>query len=183
MKMGEFCPVCGRLHPYIADCGKYGTSICGAHCESCEYKLGELPFSGIKCGHRSTTQAVKLPIYAFLTDEKEVMAEINRLQGMTTEQISVICTKTKMLYQTEENADSKKKCRTLIAACMTLMRDRADDVIAQDHIPTMEREQIMEYRRELCGYIAENKYNPKLKRAINTALDICNSVLSKTAAG
>ena len=179
MNKGTRCPVCGSSHAYISNCPKYGVSICGAHCEICEYRIGNLPISGGRCGYNASTRALKLPPYRFLATDTDIAAEISVMSNWSTDDIAARYSNIKALYHDNPPPEQRNRLRAVLAACDELLRDRADNVIAETVIPTLSIEDIVAYRKELCFYIAEDKYNSTLKKAVATAMQICNRVLNE----
>lgn len=179
MYKGTRCPVCGAAHAYVNDCPKYGVNVCGAHCEICEYRIGNLPISGGRCGYNASTKALKIPPYRFLAADTDIAAEISIMEKWSTDDIAERYSKVKALYNDNPSSEQRNRFRAVLAACDELLRDRADDVIAETVIPTLSSEDIVAYRKELCFYIAEDKYNGTLKKAVATAMQICNRVLNE----
>ena len=179
MFKGTRCPVCGAAHAYVGDCPKYGVNICGAHCEICEYRIGKLPISGGRCGYNASTKALKMPIYRFLAADTDIAAEVSVMANWSTDDIAARYSNVKALYNDEPILEHKERYRAVLAACDELLRDKADNVIAETVIPTLSIEDIVAYRKELCFYIAEDKYNSTLKKAVATAMQICNRVLNE----
>lgn len=173
----NYCAVCGKNHPEIADCPKYGISICSAHCEICEYRIGNLPVTGGWCGYNSTARALKIPLY--IASESEIAAECAQMENWSPEEIARRHEKLKLFYRETPEPSQKAKFRVQLAATQKVLRDRADDVIAEAHIPTMKTEHITEYRRELCRHIVENTGTARLQRAVRRALKLCKAELEK----
>lgn len=172
----SYCPVCGNVHAEVSACPKYGVNVCGAHCEVCEYKIGSLPISGGSCGYNLSTKALKVPIY--IATEGEVIEIKKSLAEVSENKLAATYERLTELYK-GGSAEYRSKQRAVLEAYRRELRDRADDVIAKNNIPQMKTEDIIEYRRQLCRLIAENVFNPKLKRAVYIALELCINELKK----
>lgn len=175
--VNRFCPICGKRHPEIANCGKYGVYICSAHCDTCQFRLGRKLIGGGFCGYSAPTRATGIPV--FLAPAEDIKAELLRMKDWSNDQIAVRYAETIGVCRETENTFVKIKCRAVLAACQKMLYDRADSVIAEEQIPQMPSEDIREYRIELCRLIATNDLNDNLKRAVNRALDICSAVLNR----
>lgn len=176
----RYCPVCGNTHAEISDCPKYGVNVCGAHCEICEYRLGNLPVSGGYCGYNSSVRALKIPLYLAAADE--VAEEITLYEGWEKDKLAEYHEKLKVYYRESSDSMQRAKLRVRLAATQKLLRDIADDVIAETHIPQMATERIKEYQNELCRRLASLQYNARLKRALLKALELCRAELDKRGA-
>lgn len=174
----NYCAVCGKFHAEIADCSKYGVHICSAHCNICEYRLNkDGNFSLMLCGYNSTARALKIPLY--IASDSEIAAECVQMENWKPEEIAERHERLKVFYRETAEPSLKAKFRVQLAATQKLLRDRADDVIAEAHIPTMKTEQILEYRKELCRHIAENTGTARLQRAVRRALELCKAELER----
>ncbi len=176
----RYCPVCGNSHAEIADCPKYEVNVCGAHCEICEYRLGNLPISGGYCGYNRSVKVLKIPVYPAPADE--VAAEISLYEGWEKDKLAEYHEKLKEFYREASEPSQRAKLRVRLAATQKLLRDIADDVIAETHIPQMKTERLLEYRSELCRRLASLEYNARLKRALLKALELCRAELDKRGA-
>lgn len=172
--MTTYCPVCGKRHPELADCAKYGVSICSRHCDTCQYKLGQ---QLIRCGHGSVTKAVGMTVY--MAAAEDIKREKEKMRSWSNEKIAQRYEHIKEIYRTEKNGERNLYYRPILAACQQLMYERTDSLLASVSIPLMESTEIKEYRIELCRLIAENKMNETLKSAVTKALEICCEELSK----
>lgn len=179
MYKGTRCPVCGSSHAYISNCPKYGVNICGAHCEICEYRIGNLPISGGYCGYSSSTKALNIPPYRFLASDTDVETEISIMKSWTTDAIAARRANVRELYNNNSSPEQKDRFRAVLTACDDLLKGRADGVIAKESISKMSAQDIVEYRKELCYYLSEDGYNRNLKNAASIALQICNQVLNE----
>ncbi len=174
----KYCAVCGKYHPEIADCSKYGVPICSAHCDVCEYRLNkDGSFSLMLCGYNSSARALMMPLY--IASDSEIAAEAAQMESWSAEEIAERHEKLKVFYRESTEPSQKARLRVQLAATRKLIQDRADDVIAQTYIPTMKTEQITEYRKELCRHIAENTGTARLQRAVRRALELCKTELEK----
>lgn len=172
--MTTYCPVCGKRHPEIADCAKYGVPICSRHCDTCQYKLGE---TSVRCGYGSTTNAVKVPVY--FASHDDIKREKDKMLSWNIDKVAQRYADIKEFYRTEKSIEQNMQYRPVLAACQQLMYEAADSLLAAEHIPLMPSNEILEYRLELCRLIAENKMNETLKSAVNKALEICCIELNK----
>lgn len=167
----KYCPVCGRKHPEIADCAKFGVHICSRHCDECEYRVGGETISF--CGYKSTLRALKIPLY--FAPEESIIEEKEKLQKMRTEEITA---KYEQLREWHKNGQIREmKYFAQLGACQRILFERRDGESARKHIPEMPSEEIREYRLELCRFVVENKMNDTLKSAVLNAMDICSEVL------
>ena len=173
----KYCPVCGNSHAEIADCPKYGVNVCGAHCEICEYRLGNLPISGGSCGYNASAMVLKIPQYP--APMGEVAEEITKYEDWDKDKLEKYHQDIKESYKETFEPLQRAKMRVKLAATQKLLRDIADDVIAETHIPQMKTERLMEYRSELCRRLASLEYNARLKRALLKALELCRAELDK----
>ena len=174
----KYCAVCGKFHPEMAACPKYGVPICSAHCDVCEYRLNKDGSFSLKlCGYNASTRALKIPVY--IATDSEIAAEAAQMENWSTEEITERHEKLKVFYREAPEPSQKAKLRVQLEATQKLLRDRADDVIAETHIPSMKTEQLIEYRRELCRRIAENTGTARLQRAVRRALELCKAELER----
>ena len=176
MEPMNYCAVCGKRHAEIADCHKYGVNVCSAHCEICEYSIGNLPVSGGWCGYRATTKALGIPMY--MANEVDIAAEMAQMQSWSREEIEERYLKLREEYKVGSPA-CRMQLSPKLAAMQKKLRDMKDDEIAKANIPKMSTEDIKEYRRELCRYIAENSGTKRLQRAVRVAIDLCCEELKK----
>lgn len=172
--MTTYCPVCGKRHPEIADCSKYGVPICAGHCDTCQYKLGEV---SVRCGYGAKTKATGVPVYLALPDD--VKKEKEKMRSWHIDKVAQRYSNIKELYNNGNNAEQNLVYRPILAACQQLMYERVDSLLAEEHIPQMPTNEILEYRLELCRLITENKMNETLKSAVNKALELCCIELNK----
>lgn len=173
----NYCPVCGKKHAEIADCPKYGVNICSAHCEICEYQLNKNgSFSLQMCGYNTSTKSLGIPMY--MASEVDVAAEMAQMQSWSRAEIEERYVKIR-----EEYKVGSPTCRTelssKLAAMQKILRDIRDDEVAKNNIPKMLTEDIKEYRREICRYIAENSGTKRLQRAVRVAIELCCEELKK----
>lgn len=172
--MTTYCPVCGKRHPEIADCAKYGVPICSRHCDTCQYKLGE---ASVRCGYGANTKATGVPVYLALPDD--VKREKEKMRSWHIDRVAQRYSDIKELYNNGHNAEQNLVYRPILAACQQLMYERVDSLLAEENIPQMPTDEILEYRLELCRLITENKMNETLKSAVNKALELCCIELNK----
>lgn len=166
--MTTYCPVCGKRHPEIADCAKYGVHICSQHCDTCQYKLGE---TSVRCGYGANTKATGVPVY--LAPPDDVKQEKEKMRSWDTDRIAQRYATVKEYYYNDKGTGQAVYYRTVLAACQKIMYERVDGLLAEEHIPQMPTDEILEYRLELCRLIADNKMNETLKNAVNKALELC----------
>lgn len=176
----RYCPVCGNTHAEISDCPKYGVNVCGAHCEICEYRLGNLPISGGYCGYNHSVKALKIPVY--LAPADEVAEKITLYEGWDKDKLLEFHEKLKEFHREASEPSQRAKLRVRLAATQKLLRDITDDIIAETHIPQMKTTQLLEYRGELCRRLASLEYNARLKCALLKALELCRAELDKRGA-
>lgn len=173
----KYCAVCGRKHSEIADCSKYGVSICSAHCEICEYRLNKNgSFSLQMCGYSATTKSLGIPMY--MASEVDIAAEIAQMQSWSRAEIEESYKKLREEYKVG-SASCRMQLSPKLAAMQKMLRDMLDDEIVKANIPKMSTEDIKEYRRELCRYVAENSGTKRLQRAVRVAIDFCCEELKK----
>lgn len=174
--MTTYCPVCGKRHPELASCKKYGVHICSRHCDTCQYRLGGKLMSPF-CGYGANTKATGVPVYLALPDD--VKKEKEKMRTWHIDKVAQRYSDIKELYNNGNNAEQNLHYRPILAACQQLMYERVDSLLAEEHIPQMPTDEILEYRLELCRLITENKMNETLKSAVNKALELCCIELNK----
>ncbi len=174
----NYCAVCGKGHAEIADCEKYGVPICSAHCDICEYRLNKNgTFSLNSCGYNASTRALNIPFY--VAAESEVAAELVQMSNWSPEEVAKRYENLKRFYYQAVSPEQKKQYRVQLAAAQKLLRGFADDEIAKTHIPNMNTEDLLEYRKELCRHIAENTGTERLQRAVRIALELVLETLKR----
>lgn len=177
MEPMNYCAVCGKKHAEIGNCPKYKVPICSAHCEICEYLINKNgTFSLMHCGYNATTKALGIPMY--MANEVDIAAETAQMQSWSREEIEERYLKLREEYKVGSPA-CRMQLSPKLAAMQKMLRDMRDDEIAKGNIPKMSTEDIKEYRRELCRYIAENSGTKRLQRAVRVAIDLCCDELKK----
>lgn len=174
--MTTYCPVCGKRHPEIASCQKYGVHICSQHCDTCQYRLGGQLMSSF-CGYGATTRATGVATY--LAPPEDIKTEKEKMRSWHIDSIAQRYATVKEYYYSDKSTHQVVYYRTVLAACQQLMYERVDSLLAEEHIPQMPTDEILEYRLELCRLIAENQMNETLKSAVNKALELCCIELNK----